>query len=252
MAAAALEPLHIDQNTPSLSAPQRTTAADAALIILQQYQLCNILMIITGMYDNSLRKQRTVRALITLVQHNEIEWNDIWNWDGTLIEFLLSLTCFLVALVFIPRVWGFHVLFWHFKCENKAHVASMCHIVMMRWESSSDHRLRFVNLKWVTIFQRYNNHVTSYQREILPFPKSPWKIRVTKGSVQLLWNHKLFLNSVIWQISPCTPKKKKRRKKQGDYKSERLDSLCVWNIPSDCCEQQQHSLLLHTHTHTRY
>lgn len=56
MAAADLlvpEPLHIDS-----SAPQRTTAADAALIILQQYQLCNILMIITGMYDNSLRKER--------------------------------------------------------------------------------------------------------------------------------------------------------------------------------------------------
>lgn len=44
-------------------------AADAALIIPQQYQLCNILMIITGMYDNSFRKiSLTVGALITLVQ----------------------------------------------------------------------------------------------------------------------------------------------------------------------------------------
>lgn len=53
------------------------------------------------------------------------------------------------------------------------------------------------------------------------------KIALTNGSVQMLLNHRLFLKSVIGQISLCTPKQKKKERKKVIINQSRVVRFSV-------------------------
>lgn len=74
------------------------------------------------------------------------------------------------------------------------------------------------------------------------------KIALTNGSVQLLLNHRLFLKSVIGQISLCTPKQKQKERKKVIINQSRVVRFSV--LEKYLLNVVNAATQTHTRTHT--